>query len=161
LIPFEQRTLEARTLFNPAFLALIVREAARGHRDEVDLPLPFELAFLGVAIGTHDQIVESLPANIATSMLTWADRNPLGRIQIAPRAKELVPMTREAIRLGARTGALTVSDTGQISAGALRRGPGARAIREGPNFQASFFLGRWMARVGDPVTTLRIWGLTV
>jgi hypothetical protein len=157
---WSDRPIEERTLFNPAFLALIIFEAARGHREESDEPLPFPLTFLSVALATHDQVVESLPT-IATSMFAWLNQAPLAQLQVAARARELVPATREAIRLGAHGGLIAIGKSGEISNGSLQLDSSTRPLKQNQSVKGSHFIGRWMARAGDPVTTLAAWGLRV
>jgi hypothetical protein len=156
-----ERSIEQKTLFNPAFLALIIFEASRGHHKERDAPLPFALAFLAVALSTHDEVVDRLPT-IATSMYTWINRYPLARAQIAERSQDLVSATREALRVGANSGLLNLHASGSIAPGSHARGDAtARRLRTEPNLKGAYFIGRWLARAGDPVTVLDGWGLSV
>lgn len=64
--PWDLRPIEQRTLLNPAFLAVLIAETARGHLDEGAEPLPFALTFLAVPLVVHEPTREALPT-IATS----------------------------------------------------------------------------------------------
>jgi hypothetical protein len=159
--PWSQRPIEQRTLLNPALLAVLIAEAARGYGDERETPLPFALAFLAVPLVVHEPTRESLPT-ISTSMFAWLQRRPQARVHIPPLAVQFVSPVREAIRLGARHGALTIAAHGGLVAGPLakpRRGAQTADLLR--SRKRAHFVGRWMARAGDPGTVLSAWGLSV
>lgn len=158
---WNRRSIEERSLFNPAFLTLLVLEAARGHESETSRPLDFPLAFLAVALGTHDQVLESLPPTIATSLFSWLRDEPLAQIQVVSRAREFAPRTREAIRLGIQVKALSLVGHGAIQADSPHPNASSRRLRGSQNLKGSFFAGRWFARAGDPGTILAAWGASV
>lgn len=155
------RPIEHRTLLNPAFLAVIVAEAATGYEAETGRPLPFALAFVTVPIVLHEPTREALPT-IATSMYTWLDRHPQARVHIPPLAQQFVRFTREAIRFGVRGGALQFAAGGALAAVALA--PPKHKAETGEVRRCrerARFTGRWLARAGDPGTVLASWGLSI
>lgn len=158
---WHRRSVEERSLFNPAFLTLLVLEAARGHESEGAQPLPFPLAFLAVGIGTHDQVQETLPTTIATSMFAWLRDQPLAQLQVVSRTREFAPHTREAIRLGVQIDVLRLGTRGGIQTGSIAANKSLRALRKSQNLKGSLFVGRWFARAGDPGTILAAWGASV
>jgi Family of unknown function (DUF6521) len=158
---FALRPIEHRALLNPAFLAVLVTEVARGHLDERATPLPFALAFLAVPLVVHEPTREALPT-IATSMYAWLQQRPQARVHIPPLAVEFGPVTREAIRFGARRGALTFTACGALNAGRLTKArPRAQTTDVIHCRERAHFTGRWLARAGDPGTVLAAWGLSV
>jgi hypothetical protein len=155
------RPIELRTLLNPAFLAVILIEAAAGHQTESARPLPFALAFLAVPVVLHEPTRESLPT-IATSMFTWLDRQPQARVLIPPLARQLVPHTREALRFGAARHAISIGRDGSLTPGELRKpARGAQSDELRRVRDRARFTGRWLARAGDPATILSSWGLSL
>lgn len=160
--PWRMRPLEQRTLFNPAYLAVLVAEAARGHREERHAPLPFPFAFLTTAIASQESVFEELPTKVTTSVFAWLSEHPAAQVSVASRAREFVPSTQEAIRLGLRQGALTLEQPWGLDAKPLQRAPQsgyARTIQG--SRKVAHFAGRWLGRAGDPVTVLSVWGLSV
>lgn len=159
---WSQRPIEHRTLLNPAFLAVIVAEAVRGHEEESGRPLAFALAFLVVPVVLHEPTREALPT-IATSVFAWLDRQPQARVHIPPLASQFVPHTREAIRFGVRRGALEFAADGSLAANVAlakpRRKTQTADLRRCRD--RAHFVGRWLGRAGDPGTVLASWGLTV
>lgn len=159
--PWATRPIEQRTLLNPAFLSVLVTEAAVGYKTESDCALPFALAFLTIPIVLHGPTREALPT-IATSMYAWLERRPQARVHIPPLAQQFVPHTREAIRFGAKHGAVTIAPGGSLVANDLN--PAARGAQTADLRQCRVkaqFAGRWLARAGDPGTVLAAWGLTI
>ncbi len=158
---FHLRPIEHRTLLNPAFLAVLIAEASRGHLEERAAPLPFSLAFLAIPLVAHEETREALPT-IATSLYAWLQQRPQARVHIPPLAVEFVPMTREAIRFGARHGALTFASHGALNAGQLTKArPNVQTTDVIRCRERAHFTGRWLARAGDPGTVLAAWGLSV
>lgn len=159
---WDLRPIEHRTLLNPAFLAVLITEIARGHIDERATPLPFALAFLAVPLVVHEPTREAMPT-IATSMYAWLKERPEALVHIPPLAVDFAPLVREAIRFGTRHGALAFA-----ARGALAAGPPLAKARRGAQTadlvrcrSRAHFTGRWLARGGDPGTVLSTWGLSV
>jgi hypothetical protein len=155
------RPIEQRTLLNPAFLAVLVAEVARGHIDERAAPLPFALAFLAVPLVVHEPTRQAMPT-IATSMYAWLKQRPEALVHIPPLAVDFAPPVREAIRFGTRHGALAFAARGAIANRPLAKAPrGAQTTDVIRCRQRARFIGRWLARAGDPGTILSAWGLSV
>ena len=155
------RPIEHRTLLNPAFLGVVVAEAARGHVEERGAPMPFPFAFLVVPLVVHEPTREALPT-IATSMYAWLEQRPQARVQIPPLAAAFAPLVREGIRFAGRHGALAFEERGAIGAGTLAKARrGAQTDDMVRSRDRAHFTGRWLARAGDPGTALAAWGLSV
>jgi hypothetical protein len=159
--PWSHRPLEEVGLLNPAFIAVLVNEAAAGHQDEGGAVLPFPLAFLVVRIVVHEPTRAAVPHTVRTAVDTWLQRQPKARVTIPPLAVELVPWVREGIRFGMRRGALRVEGGGVAAAPLRRRPPGSSTPDLDVCRDRARHVGRWFARAGDPQTTLALWGLTV
>lgn len=95
-------------------------------------------------------------------MYAWLQQRPQARVHIPALAVEFVPLTREAIRFGARHGALTFGKHGALVPGPLAQAQrGAQTTDLKRSRKRAHFAGRWMARAGDPGTVLSAWGLSV
>lgn len=159
--PWAERPLEQRTLLNPAFVTVLVAEMASGYHAESGQPLPFALPFVGVPIVLHEPTRELLPT-ITTSMYAWLQQHPHVRIHVPELAVQCTGLTREAVRFGSRLGALTLTGGGAITAAELgRAGRGAQTDDVKQCRHKAHFVGRWLARAGDPGTILSSWGLTI
>jgi hypothetical protein len=155
------RPLEQRTLLNPAFVTTLVVEMANGYFSEAGKPMPYVLPFVGVSLVLHEPTRKILPT-ITTSMYAWLQQEPQARIHIPELATQCVSVTREALRFGARLGALTISVDGSITGVELgRAGRGSQTDDLKECRHKAHFVGRWLARAGDPGTILSSWGLTI
>lgn len=159
--PWNQRPPELRTLLNPAYLAVLISDAAAGHKDEVNGPMPYPYAFLATALAAQEGAVGQLPASVSTSVFAWLADYPAARVRVAALAQELAPASREAIGLGIRLNALVLQPPWGLAPSdklkAVSSGPpGIRRSRK-----VARFTGRWLGRAGDPGTVLAAWGISV
>ena len=68
---WSERPPEVAHLFNPAFCALLLREAVRGFAEVSPSGMPHPLVFLLLPIVLHKATRESLPGSITTKMHPW------------------------------------------------------------------------------------------
>ena len=104
------RPAERDALYNPAFIALILAQAATGHEARVGSGLPFSLAFLVAPIVLHGPTRDALPRQARSKMAPWLEEHPVQRAGLGRRAASLVPAVREGIRYGLRSSALALND---------------------------------------------------
>jgi hypothetical protein len=152
---------EEDALFNPAFLALVLREAAKEHETRTGgRPLPTILSYLVVPLALHRATREALPTNRRTQMGEWVRQHPELLVDLGRHARTLRPYVSRAACLGLRHGVLVAREDG-LSAGPINRRPRgmARDADVDDCVRKAGFLGRWFAGQPDVVTTLAIWGL--
>jgi hypothetical protein len=160
--PSIERAPEEVALFNAAFIALLVREAAQGHAEQQrdSLGLPLVLAYLIVPLALHKPTRDVLPRTVASQMHEWVQNAPLVRVGLADRVRALRPLVGSAVAYGVGTGVVT-ADAGRLSA--RRRKTKPTGLWFSQDFEECFktarFLGRWFERQSDVATALAIWGL--
>lgn len=157
----DTRPFEEEALFNPAFLAMIVRDAAADHMKRADARgLPTVLAYLIAPLALHGPTRRTLPGNVTSQMAEWTRGHPEALIGLADRARALRPLVSDGIRLGLLHGLLR-SSGGTLEAVPLGRRP--RGMPRSEDVDAclvkSRFLGRWFAEQPDPITAMAWWGL--
>jgi hypothetical protein len=157
-LAWERRPLEERVNYNPAFLALMLREAAGGYHQESERPLPVPLAFLVLPLVLHRASREALPKIISTSMPIWLQEHQFLRERFVARVRSVAPAAREALVVALSTGLL------QLDQGALALGEDAARARLGTTETRSIaararFVGRWFSRAGDVETIFFLWGV--
>ncbi|ACB95133.1 three component ABC system middle component [Beijerinckia indica] len=164
ILPWNDRSVEDQSLFNPAFCGLVLRTACRGYGEDVvnGRPVPLMHAFLVLPIVLNARMRESLPT-LKTRMTTWVTAHPEHVAELGDRAREMVGVTREAIQFGCAQDWLTISGEG------LR--PGSHKFRPDPPRLASDtddvrachvaarFLGRWLPKEDRPSTILSLLGV--
>lgn len=163
---------EERALFNPAFVALLLNKAAKGHASVADKPLPVPIAYLVVPLALHAPTREALPNSTVSVMPAWVQTQPALLMELPKRVRALRPLVSAATTFGLRHGLLRPEQSG-LQAGALRRDrqsfsitgastprPGLPATEDAAAcFNQAAFLGRWFAKQPDPLTALAHWGL--
>jgi hypothetical protein len=104
------RPAERDALYNAAFMALILAQAAAGHQARADSGLPFSLAFLVAPIVLHGPTRQVLPRQARSKMALWLEEHPVQRAGLGRRAASLVSPVRAGIRYGLRSGVLALND---------------------------------------------------
>lgn len=162
------RPIEEQALFNPAFGALLIWEAAAAAKNEAvaqrDAHLHFATSFLVLPMVLHEPTREALPVSIATSAATWLSENPIMRSQIAAAAKATKQFTRESLLFGANQklfhieGGFINADANAINQRKLVKH--SRDDVAGCRHAAKF-VGRWFARAGNTNTVMSLFGISL
>jgi hypothetical protein len=155
------RPVEEQALFNPAFLAVMVRRAAEehAHRGGGRL-LPVVLAYLAAPLALHGPTRRQLPTHVTTQMGEWITSHPEASAGLGVRALALRPLVSAGLTMGLRH-RLVVGEDGGLRALAARRRPRgmARSAEVDACIDKVGFLGRWFAEQPDALTVLALWGL--
>ncbi len=158
---WEERPREFATLLNPAFCALLLREAISGYYKEANRGMPYPLVLIVLPIVLHKGTREALPGTTRTMLHVWLQSNPAARISFAPRVRQLVPYTREALIFGIQNRVLALDDNGQLVRGQqrLRNPDWERDAEPALCRQRAGFIGRWFAQAGEATTIFAMWGI--
>lgn len=159
---WSERSREERVLLNPALCAILLWQAARGHRSFVDEDLAFEEAFVVLAFVLHRPTREALPRTTRTSMVVWLQRNPLVRGRVVSRARLLVPYTKEALTFGAVRGLIRL-EGGGVQAVESWQKQVEGAVRSSSEEVRSCakraeLVGKWFASAGSAPTVFALLG---
>lgn len=160
LPPWNERPIELANLLNPAFCALLVRDAALGYRASAKQALPYALAYLVLPIALYPPVRAVLPGNTRTLLTTWLQEHVALQFQVASRVPRMLPFSREAILFGLQHRLLGVAEDGGLE-------PGAAVVSDlfpeetepARCRSAAGLVGRWFGKMGDPVLVLTLWGL--
>lgn len=111
---WKQRPREIRNLFNPAFCGLVLARGVEGFADTANRPMPFSLTLLILPLCLHkrtrDQLKEANRSYLSNILLD----HPEIRVDMAQRARGLMPYTMEAFGYLMACGVITVDDAGAI-----------------------------------------------
>lgn len=154
-----ERPAEEARLLNPSFLAALISAAVRDFESQSGRPMPWTLAFVIPVLALTASTRDSLPGTIGAHFSGWVQDHPEIRAGFPSRAKSMVSLIREALRLGLRTGVLDLKD-GRLHA---VRHPTARYTTTNDVadcFRAARFFGRWFGRRHEPQTIFRLLGVT-
>jgi ABC-3C biological conflict system middle component len=159
--PWSERPPEVAHLFNPAFCALLLREAIRGFAEVSPSGMPHPLVFLLLPIVLHKATRESLPGSITTKMHPWLQEHQEARIGFCERCAAILPHTREAILFAMNAQMVTLSQDGSMQAPRLRlkQLPWPSDSESAACRKRAHFVGRWLALAGDNATIFAMWGV--
>lgn len=157
---WDQRPIEIRNLFNPAFCGLVLFRAIVAYEEVEDRGIPFSLVPLVLPICLHKQSREILTPNTRSYFLRLVATHPQLLVGFSGRTQDMLPFTFEALGLLHQLGAIQVRPDGR-----LRAGPqGVRKSITGSDETQAIqkvakYLGKEFARIGDRVTIYATMGV--
>lgn len=158
----EVSSSEELALFNPAFLARLLRSAVASHEKDAARGMSVSSAYLLLPLVLHKPTRDDLPAKSSSQMQKWIREHPRHLARLDGHVLGMRPFVSVAVRFGLQHGVLTTRE-GALGAGALeRRSPlvaAAETSEIADCLRVASFLGRWFARQPDAATLLAIWGL--
>lgn len=95
---WNDRPVILANILNPAFCGEVLRIASESYYNETGKHLPFALYFIILPLILHKPTRDALPKTTSTKFYEWLKNNPILRINIQNRIKNMVPFTREAIQ---------------------------------------------------------------
>jgi len=160
LLPWEERPVELANLLNPAFCALLLRDAVRGYQSQASQTLPYPLAYLVLPIVLYPPARDALPRSTVALLPAWIQEHPVLQPQIADRVQRMLLYTREAILFGLQYNLLQVGDDGGLESGNRQvRNPFPAQTEPADCRKAAILVGRWFGKVVDGSLILAMWGL--
>lgn len=109
---WSSRSKEVAYLLNPAFCGRIIYNTVKIYGDITKRAFPFPLIYLILPLILHKKTRELI--NSRTQLMIWVQRYPETLINFPKRAKELVPITNEAIELLFQCNLLKLTNNGEI-----------------------------------------------
>ena len=157
-VAWNRRPLEERVNLDPAFLAILLREAVSGYFERTRRPMPLPLAFIALPIVLHRGTRERLPRTLATSLPVWLQENQFLRETFADRARAVASATREGVIIALQTKLLRISHSALVIDQEPLQPRYATAETRTMHSRARF-VGRWLAQSGDVETVYFLWGV--
>jgi Family of unknown function (DUF6521) len=151
--PWNQRPIEIRNLFNPAFCGLVLYRAMRGYEENDPRGIPFSLTFLILPLCLHKQTREILQKGNRSYFLKLAANHPELAVNFGRRASALVPFTLEALGLLMQMAVFTVDSAGRLKttqAGVKKTVDGTPETIACQ--RVAKFVGKEFSSIGDRVT---------
>ncbi|WP_158717882.1 three component ABC system middle component [Streptomyces sp. NRRL F-2664] len=154
---------EEAALFNPAFLAVVIRKAAESYESEVGVQMPISLAFLVVPAAMSKQIRDTFPVIKTTSLLVWIEAHERECLILQKNAPALAPAVRRALILGSQMKLFEFPGS-RIQANPARGIRSLVSLSQGSSevkevLKVAERLGKSFARSGDVASIFSIWGV--
>ena len=157
---WDQRPIEVRNLFNPAFCGLVLLRAMVAFQEEDERSIPFSLVPLILPICLHKQSREVLAPNTKSYFLKLVANHPQLLIGFGARAQDTLPFTLEALGLLHQLGTMQVRPDGRLKAnleGVRKSITGSDETQEIQ--KVAKYLGKEFARIGDRATIYATMGV--
>jgi hypothetical protein len=113
--PWDKRPREVRNLFNPAFCGLVLARGVEGFTAAANRPMPFSLTLLILPLCLHKRTRDQLKAANRAYLSSIMQEHPEVRVDLAQRARGLLPYTMEAFAYLMGCGVITVDEAGAIA----------------------------------------------
>lgn len=150
---WDQRPIEIRNLFNPAFCGLVLFRSFCGYDEEDPRGMPFSLALLILPLCLHKESRDVLLQGNRSYFLKVVSNHPQLLVNFPRRATDLLPFTFEALGLLMQLAAFEVGSSGSLKA--VPKGV-RKSVTGTPESIAcqriARFLGKEFARVADRAT---------
>jgi hypothetical protein len=158
--PWNQRPREVRNLFNPAFCGLVLARGVEGFTEAANRPMPFSLTLLILPLCLHKRTRDQLKEANRSYLSNILEEHPEIRVDLAQRARGLLPYTMEAFGYLMACGAITVYDSGSIGLteiGVRKSISGSQDTKDCQTVARS--LGKKLALLNDRVTIYTTLGI--
>lgn len=109
---WNERSKEVAYLLNPAFCGRVIYNTVKTYGEITHRAFPFTLTYLILPLILRRNTRELI--NSRTQMLIWVQRYPETLIDFPKRARELIPITNEAVELLIQTGVLQLTCNGEL-----------------------------------------------
>ena len=150
---WDQRPIEIRNLFNPAFCAIVLSRALQQFAEEDPKGMPYSLSLLVLPMCLHRETREILKVHNRSYFLKVIERNQQIRVGFGTRVRDFLPYTQEALALLTHFDCLEVSADGLLNLKADKVRKSINGTDETKGCQnAAKYLGRQFARISDRVT---------
>lgn len=157
------KPVEVTNLFNPAFVARVIRASIKGYYNQSKKGMPFPLLFLITPLVFNREYRDTLPKRTSTKMHAWLQENQQIKIDFAIKSRSLVKITKEGLMLGMQHQIVEVNHKAEIySTNKQFRKQVSKNLDTDEikliEKQAEF-LGKWFARTGNVSMIYRMWGV--
>jgi len=147
---WDERPIEIRNLFNPAFYGLVLFRAFCGYEEEDQRGMPFCLALLILPLCLHKSSRDIFLQGNRSYLLKVVSNHPELLVNFGSRASDLLPFTFEALGFLMQLGAFQVDFSGRLKAvqSGVRKTPSG-TVESIACQRVARFLGKEFARVSD------------
>lgn len=149
---------EEFNLYNPALIAVVQSEAARGYFGRSSDGMPLPLVFSASAIALFGHLRSDLPSSTRTHLAKWITDNPEFRPEFQRLVRSLVPPLREGLLFALAHNQIQFEGSNVLAQGRRRSLPGSLSQETRSILRTAEFIGRWFGATGSTSTTLSLLG---
>jgi hypothetical protein len=156
-------SLDVYAMGNPALCSMVLAAYAHGHFAAAQNWPQMPTMLIPVPLVLSSRIARTFKqTNRTTGLLEWLSRFPFVASVAAPRIRETVQLSREALLFGVRYDVLRLDVDGRFSVDSriIRRAKNESIIRIRPYLLSAMRLGAWVGEVHSTATVFHSLGLT-
>ncbi|MEU9504814.1 three component ABC system middle component [Micromonospora sp. NPDC048170] len=151
---------EERSLYNPAFVGILVIRATQGYEAERGRGCHMALAATAATMSLTPQVRFSLPKSTAANAVSWIEKESEAMAFLAQSVPAYSPLVRNGMLHAMRMRALVLAPPSALHATRvvpkLIKGETSETIEIQ---RAAYFLGRWLPQAGSMSTILSLLGV--
>lgn len=157
---WSDRPIEVANLLNPAFGAIVLRDAVIAYGKAADGSMPYAVTFLILPLALHPATRESLPKTTGALLHVWLEQNAALQADAVQRVRRMVPYTRESLVFGLQHRLLVLDGGGGVvNARAKMKDPFPVGSDPAACRRAAKFLGSWFGKVPETSFLFSLWGM--
>ena len=157
---WDQRPIEIRNLFNPAFCGLILFRAMQSYEEVDDRGIPFSLSLLVLPLCLHKDSREVIAGSPRSYLLKTMEKNPQVHVGFADRVTAMLPYAFEGFGLLMERGCISVANEGRIQTVPNKVRKSVTGTDETKSCQrVARIVGKEFARIADRVTVYTAFGI--
>ncbi len=149
---------EEFSLFNPAFVALLISESAREHTREAKAPEPLPVGLAAATIAMYPVLRGWLPSNTRSHLAKWMTDHPEFRPEFQRLFQGSVAPLRAGLLFGLQSQALGMEGAAITPRGRRAQLPDDLSDETRAIVDAAGLAGRWFAKAGSTPTVLSLLG---
>lgn len=157
---WDQRPIEIRNLFNPAFCGLVLFRAMQGYEEVDGHGIPFSLSLLVLPLCLHKDSREVIADSPRSYLLKTMEKNPQVQVGFADRVTAMLPYAFEGFGLLMERGCSSVANDGRIQTIPNKVRKSVTGTDETKSCQrVARIVGKEFARIADRVTVYTAFGI--
>lgn len=157
---WDERPVEVRNLFNPAFCGLVLFRSLAGYEEEDARGMPFSLTLLVLPLCLHKHSREVLANNPRSYLLKTSEHNQQLAVGFADRATHMLPFAFEGFGLLMERGCINIAEDGRVRTVPKTVRKTIKGTDETISCQkVARMIGREFARIADRVTIFTTFGV--
>jgi hypothetical protein len=157
---WDQRPIEIRNLFNPAFCGLVLFRSFCGYDEEDSRGMPFSLSLLILPLCLHKETRDILSKGNRSYFLKLVSAHPQLLVNFGSRTTDLLPFTQEALGFLMQLEAFEIDPSGRLKAQPKHVRKSVTGTPESISCQrVARFLGKEFARIADRATIYTTLGI--
>lgn len=157
---WDQRPIEIRNLFNPAFCGLVLFRALHGYEEEDTRGMPFSLTLLILPLCLHKDSREVFGSNPRSYLLKTVEKNQQMMVGLADRVTQMMPFAFEAFGLLMEKKCIIVTEDGRIKTVPKMVRKTVDGTAESVACQkVARIIGKEFARIADRATVYTTFGI--